>query len=286
MAPRVWLTLIAVDELRDRLASPDVVVVDCRFDLAVPAAGELVYDQAHLPGAVYAHLERDLSGPRSPGSGRHPLPAAAELVARLAAWGIGAETQVVAYDAGPGSFAARLWWLLRWLGHSRVAVLDGGLAAWSTAGYTLSRECPSPDPAELELAPDPASTVTAEFLVGNLEHRRALVVDARAEARFQGEVEPIDRVAGHVPGARNVPFEHNLGADGRFLEAPALRRAWATWLGEWPPASVIHMCGSGVTACHNLLAMEHAGLQGSRLYPGSWSEWIGDPSRPVTRGED
>ncbi|HEX5683066.1 MAG TPA: sulfurtransferase [Ideonella sp.] len=262
------------------------VVLDCSFDLADSQAGEKAYAHGHLPGARYAHLDRDLSGPKTArgaiDGGRHPLPAREAFAATLTAWGIGPDTPVVAYDAQGGPYAARAWWLLRWLGHSNVAVLDGGLAAWQAAGGPIDRESHRPEPAA---APYPLRapampTVPAERLLA--APAAALVIDARAPERFRGDVEPLDSQAGHIPGARNRFFKNNLATDGRFLPADELRKVFAAF--GVPPGNVVHQCGSGVTACHNLLAMEAAGLAGSALYPGSWSEWSSDPARPVARG--
>jgi thiosulfate/3-mercaptopyruvate sulfurtransferase len=286
MAMAGWRTLISVQDLRDHLGEDGWVVVDCRFDLKAPKAGEEAYRLAHVPGAVYAHLERDLSGPRTATTGRHPLPEPAVLAACLGGWGIGAEIQVVAYDAGAGVFASRLWWLLRWLGHERVAVLDGGLSAWSAGGHPISTADFMPRRGEFRPVTMVNAVVESDSISSKMESRDSLLIDARAGERFRGEVEPIDPVAGHVPGARNVPFERNLDSHGRFLSPDALHEAWLRRLAGQSPEAVVHMCGSGVTACVNLLAMEHAGLRGSRLYAGSWSEWITDPARPVAIGEE
>ncbi len=261
------------------------VVVDCRFDLADPEAGRRAWAQAHIPGARYAHLDADLSGPKRAELGRHPLPDPAALAAKLGAWGIGPDTAVVAYDAATGAMAAaRFWWLLRWLGHERVAVLDGGFNAWQVGGYRVDAEAPRIAPAVFaERHDDRLWLGSAEVLAG-LDDPARVLIDARAAARYRGEVEPIDPVAGHIPGALNLPQDGNLGADGRFLPPEALRARFEAALGGRAPECVVHSCGSGVTACHNLLAMEAAGLAGSRLYAGSWSEWIRDPARPVARG--
>lgn len=279
-------TLIDAATLHAHLSAPDWVVVDCRFNLMDIGAGRRAYREGHIPGAYYAHLDQDLSGPVSATTGRHPLPDPAVLCRTLACWGIGADTQVVAYDAAAGAMAARLWWLLRWLGHAQCAVLDGGLPAWLAAGYPLSREPPEPDCSNCLVAhPDPLAWVDHRYVQASLEGGQAVLVDARAAPRFRGEQEPIDPVAGHVPGAVNLPMEGNLDESGRFLSQARLRERFAPLLAGRSPAQVLHMCGSGVTACHNLLAMEVAGLHGSRLYAGSWSEWIRDPARPVARGD-
>ncbi|HXH01973.1 MAG TPA: sulfurtransferase [Candidatus Competibacteraceae bacterium] len=281
-----YQTLIAVEDLSPRLSDPDWVVVDCRFNLMDTEAGRRAYAEGHIPGAVYAHLDEDLSGPRGPYTGRHPLPDPSMLARRLGGWGIAQNSQVVAYDDSGGMFAARLWWLLRWLGHRAVAVLDGGLGEWRRRGLPLSKEMPAPQPRTFPLDHvDTLAWVDSAYVLENLKLGRDLVLDARAAPRYRGEMEPIDPVAGHVPGALNLPQDGNLGADGRFLPADALRRRFQEVLGQRAPETVLHMCGSGVTACHNLLAMEVAGLSGSRLYAGSWSEWIRDPQRPIARGE-
>ncbi|MBP6513934.1 MAG: sulfurtransferase [Steroidobacteraceae bacterium] len=274
-------TLVTPADLMGHLADPEFRVVDCRFDLARPDAGETAYGQGHVPGALYAHLDRDLAGPVTQASGRHPLPDPAALAARLERWGIGNATQVIAYDEGGGMFAARLWWLMRWLGHDRVAVLDGGLKAWLASGGTLETSVAQPAPARFETRLRPELAVDAGFVARALAANSHVLVDARGPERFRGEVEPIDPVAGHVPGAVNHPFQQNLGPDGRFLPPAELARRWRAALGSHGASETLCMCGSGVTACHNLLALEVAGLGQARLYPGSWSEWIRDPARPV-----
>ena len=280
----VFTTLISSDDLMPHLADPQWVVMDCRFVLAEPAAGERAYRQGHIPDARYAHLERDLSARVTVDSGRHPLPDKERLAAILGAWGIMPASQVVVYDDTGGAMAARLWWLLRWMGHSGVAVLDGGWGQWLQEGRAVSPEVPPPAPAAFTVQPPLVEWVSSAALQDAMLHQTIQVLDARAAERFRGDVEPIDAVAGHVPGAINRPLQHNLAADGRFLPAAELRRQFTALLGLVAPQQVVHMCGSGVTACHNLLAMEVAGLSGSRLYPGSWSEWIRDPSRPVAKG--
>lgn len=258
-----------------------LVLLDCGFDLADPAAGERAHAAGHLPGAQYAHLDRDLSGAKTGTNGRHPLPARDALAARAGAWGIAPGVPVVCYDAQGMPYAARAWWLLRWLGHDAVAVLDGGVAAWTAAGGSLTRDAAQVQ-AQPPYPPRPPGmpTVDAAGLLARLGQR--LVLDARAAERFRGDVEPLDPVAGHIPGALNRFFKDNLQPDGRLQPAQALREAFAALHAD--PAQVVHQCGSGVTACHNLLAMEHAGFSGSALYPGSWSEWCADPARPVARG--
>jgi thiosulfate/3-mercaptopyruvate sulfurtransferase len=289
-----FITTIDVDSLRALIGDPGVVILDCRFDLAAPAAGRAAYRHQHIPTARYVDLNEDLSAPVSATSGRHPLPQPEHLAARLAALGIGGETQVVAYDDATGAFAARAWWLLKWLGHSRVAVLDGGMRAWAAAGAAVESGEPGLEPTRsrvparaLSFTPraNMDSVVSSAEVIEALEDPERRLLDARAPERFAGTVEPIDPVAGHVPGAINHPFGTNLRADGHFLSAAELERLWAQRLGGAAPRNVIVMCGSGVTACHNLLAMEIAGFSGAKLYAGSWSEWIRDPSRPVSRGQ-
>lgn len=277
-------TLISVDACLQQGPAADWALIDCRFDLEDKAWGEAVYREGHIPGAYYAHLEDDLSAPQTADSGRHPLPDWQAFADRLGRWGVHPDTQVVVYDQGGGAFAARLWWLLRCVGHTRAAVLDGGWAAWQSAGGAESREAPAAHLQPVELLPG-GGWVTTEEIEKNLYSMEFTLVDARNRERFIGRQEPIDPVAGHIPGARNFPFEHNLDANGLFRQPLALREAWLACLQDASPACVVHMCGSGVTACHNLLAMEVAGLYGSRLYVGSWSEWIrGD--RPVASGRD
>ncbi|WP_296899219.1 sulfurtransferase [Thiohalocapsa sp.] len=269
--------------LRQRLGDPQLVLFDCRFSLTDTDAGARAYADAHLPGAHYAHLDQHLSGAVADSTGRHPLPEPQALVHWLAACGVGSETDVVVYDDLGGALAVRLWWLLRWLGHSRVALLDGGLQAWQAEGGALTAEAPRPSPTTFSGEPDNTHWITTDALAAALAAGTVQVIDARAPERFRGEQEPIDPVAGHIPGAINLPFTGNLDADGRFLPPEVLRERFAAALGDTPPARVAHSCGSGVNACHNLFAMELAGLAGSRLYAGSWSEWIRDPARPTSR---
>ncbi len=280
----MYRTLVDTATLAGSLDDPAWVVVDCRFTLTDPQAGGRAYAAGHIAGARYAHLDRDLSAARSAGSGRHPLPDPAVLAHTLGSWGIGAGTQVVVYDDSFGAMASRLWWLLRWLGHEAVALLDGGLPKWKREGRPLDAAMPVPRVARFEPHRDDRLWVDSAAVLDAVQQRDCLVIDARSEERFCGDIEPLDPVAGHVPGAVNVPFEGNLEPGGVFQEPAALRAFYLGHLGNVPPARVIQMCGSGVTACHNLLAMEHAGLPGARLYAGSWSEWITDPLRPVTTG--
>lgn len=275
-------TLVSTEDLARHLEDPQWVVFDCRFTLTDPEAGRRAYAEGHLPGARYAHLDEDLSGPIVPGkTGRHPLPDPAVLADKLYHWGVGVNKQVVVYDDSFGAIAVRMWWLLRWLGHPAVALLDGGLPKWKRELRPLTTELPRPVKGNCVCLPEASQVVTAEDVLRAIQGRDALIIDARPERRFTGEFEPLDPVAGHVPGAINWNFEDNLDIDGTFLPPEALRENYQSLLKGRPPWEAIHMCGSGVTACHNLLAMEIAGLPGSRLYPGSWSEWITDPGRPV-----
>jgi len=280
-----FTTLISARQLRAGLdAGEPLVMVDTSFDLADVAAGERSHAQGHLPGAHYLHLERDLSGAKTGRNGRHPLPARGVFAANVGRLDITPATQVVAIDRQGGMYAARLWWMLRWLGHANVAVLDGGVAAWTAEGGALDTHIPvaaNMGPAYPEREPL-AALVDADQLMTRLG--RTPLLDARAAERFRGEVEPLDARAGHIPGARNRFFKENLDASGNFKPAAALHAEFAPLVGASNPADVVHQCGSGVTACHNLLAMEVAGFTGSALYAGSWSEWSSDPGRPVATG--
>lgn len=275
-------TLIDAATVLDNVHQPQWRIVDCRFNLADTEAGRRAYQAGHLPGASYAHLDEDLSSPVTATSGRHPLPDEQAFLQTLGRWGISTDTQVVVYDDAGGATAARLWWLLKRVGHRDVAVLDGGLAAWAQAGGELVTDLPVVVDSGAYLASLAlVQARNADELLAQMSDPRWQLVDARAAERFRGEVEPLDPVAGHIPGAMNRPLQQNLQPDGRFKSFNQLRGEWQALLGEATPKEVVHYCGSGVTACHNLLAMEHAGLNGSRLYPGSWSEWCKDASRPM-----
>lgn len=283
-------TLVDTDLLADHIGDPDWVICDCRFVLASlaasPDAGQAAYNEGHIPGSIYFHLDRDLAGPVTPTSGRHPLPDSARLAATFGRAGITTGVQIVAYDDSNGAFAARLWWLARWLGHRQVAVLDGGWKKWLAEGRQVSDVLTRPLGQHFTPHRDDAlwvdHRVVLEVISGQLPGR---VFDARSADRFRGENETLDPVAGHVPSAVNLPFAENVDQSGRFIRPDALRSRFATALSGLAPDGAICMCGSGVTACHNLLAMEIAGLRGGRLYPGSWSEWIRDPARPVATGD-
>jgi thiosulfate/3-mercaptopyruvate sulfurtransferase len=278
--------LIDAAALHARLGQPGWVVVDCRFNLQEPAAGRSAYGRGHIPGARYADLDRDLARPPAPSEGRHPLPDPAAFAAKLGKWGIGPDDTVVAYDEASGAIAARLWWLARWIGHrGQMRVLDGGFAAWQAAQLPVETALPAWQP---KLYPSPGTTGAAVVDTDEIPARQQsgdLVVDARGAARYRGEQEPIDPVAGHIPGARNWPFSNNSAA-GVFRPAAELHRDLLDVLGGREPQQLIAMCGSGVTACHLLLAMAVAGLEGGKLYAGSWSEWIRDPKRPIATGAD
>ncbi|MBS0556381.1 MAG: sulfurtransferase [Proteobacteria bacterium] len=277
-------TLIDAKTLAARARDGEWLIVDCRFELADPRAGARAYAQGHIPGAIYASLDEDLSDLSKVGLGRHPLPDAAAFAATLSRWGWTSETPTLAYDAANGALAAaRLWWMLRLVGAREAAVLDGGIAAWTQAGLALDADAAQRSPTRVDATFDATRIVYTDALVQALKNARTLLVDARAAARYRGENETLDKAAGHVPGAVNRPFADNLDADGRFKPAARLHAEFTALLGTHRPADTIHMCGSGVTACHNLLAMEHAGLGGSRLYAPSWSGWSSDPERPVAK---
>ena len=281
-----YATLISCAQLAERLAAqPDsCVVFDCRHDLAKPEAGAAAYAEAHVPGARFMHLDRDMAGPLTGRNGRHPLPDPETFAAKLRAAGVNADSQVIAYDDSGGMYAARLWWMLRWLGHDAVAVLDGGWKQWLSEGRATDSEIPVAKAGSFTPRQGTPG-VDVHDVLSHLGKAGMQIVDARAEDRYRGENETMDPVAGHIPGALNRAFRHNLDAGGRFKQSTQLKQEFQAVLGGIAPAQVVHQCGSGVTACHNLLAMEIAGLAGSRLYPGSWSEWCSDASRPIARGD-
>lgn len=281
----MYTLLITPEELTKHRTDDNWVIVDCRFSLADTEAGRKAYQQAHIPGAWYAHLDEQLSGKVIPGkTGRHPLPEVTALEALFSAWGIGAPTQVVAYDDMGGAMAARLWWLLRWLGHTAVAVLDGGYPAWVARGLPVDTTVPAPHSSAFQAHPQPDNWVDSDRVVAAIGQSDQLIVDSRAPERYRGEVEPIDPVAGHIPGAANLPHFSNVGVDGCFLPADTLRKKMETLLAGRQPEQAIFYCGSGVTAAHNVLAMEIAGLSGAKIYAGSWSEWITNSAHPVEQG--
>jgi thiosulfate/3-mercaptopyruvate sulfurtransferase len=280
-----FTTLVDTDTLFRQLDDSCWIVFDTRFVLSDADAGERAYAAGHIPGARYANLDKDLSAPQATNSGRHPLPNPGTLAEKLGEWGVDKNKQVVIYDDACGAMAARLWWLMRWLGHEAVAVLDGGLHKWQDEGKPLTTMTPNISPSHFfpEISDD--MCVTADQVEAMLNNMSGQLIDARAAKRFRGEQEPLDKVAGHVPGAVNLPYAENINIDGKFKPAEILRDRYLNALKDVKPTDVVHMCGSGVTACHNLLAMEHAGLSGSKLYAGSWSEWIMDNRRPVATGE-
>lgn len=283
MSATAYTTLIEAQELAAQLSDPNVAVIDCRFELLKPDWGAQAYAESHIPGALFAHMERDLSDPVTPQSGRHPLPDPDRFAQILSDWGIDDSVQIIAYDQSNGAGAARLWWLARWLGHTRVAVLNGGFAAWQAAGLPVTSEPGTRARRNFIARRQSAAVLTTQDVLQRLRDPEMCLVDARGADRFAGENETIDPVAGHIPGARNHPFTRNVDSSGRFLPAEELRKRWLQTLDGQAPQNVVAMCGSGITACHNLLALEHAGLHGGRLYSGSWSEWIRDPQRPITR---
>jgi len=279
-----WTTLITADELAEHIDR--CLVVDCRHDLGDPAAGRRLHDEAHIPGAVFLGMDHDLALPKGPGTGRHPMPSREQVRERLAAAGLSDGVQLVVHDAGNG-MAGRLWWMAKWIGHDAVAVLDGGLAAWRKAGYPVTAEpTAARAPGALTLRAPLAAIADAAQTGRAAADASGLVLDARPGERYRGDVEPIDPVAGHIPGALSRPWVQNVREDGRFKPAPVLRAEFEALLAGRAPQAVVNSCGSGVSACMNLLAMAHAGLPGAALYAGSWSEWITDPTRPVKLGAE
>jgi thiosulfate/3-mercaptopyruvate sulfurtransferase len=277
--------LVSAEELIANVGNPGWRVFDCRHDLQNTEYGAQAYAKGHIPGALFLHLDRDLSGSKTGGNGRHPLPDPAAFAAKMGACGVGPDTQVVAYDNEGGIFASRLWWMLRWLGHDKVALLDGGLPGWRRAKQALVTEMPAVAPTNFSARPQPL-TIDADFVQTRLQSPDMLILDARAPERFTGAEETLDPVGGHIPGAVNRFYFDNLDDAGCYFKpAEELRDEFAVLLAGQDPARVVQQCGSGVTACHNLLAMEIAGLPGSKLYPGSWSEWCADPARPIATGE-
>lgn len=278
--------LIEPEELAGQLDLPRLRIFDCRFDLARPDYGHRSFEDEHLPGAVHADLESDLSAPRTTGSGRHPLPVPEAFATRLREWGVNQDSRVVVYDDSNGMYAARLWWMLRWLGHDEVALLDGGMRRWRQLDLPLEDTFDAPEPGNFAARLRPQMLADTATVAAMCENGNGRLIDVRAAERYRGEIEPLDPVAGHIPGAYNHPFLLSLGPDDRWLPAADLREALQGSLAGVTPAQSIAMCGSGVTACHLLLALEQAGLPGARLYAGSWSEWSSDPSRPVAIGQE
>ncbi len=277
--------LVDSERLGQHLSDPEWIVFDCRHDLVDAQRGARVYREGHIPGACFAPVDTALSGVKTGLNGRHPMPQVADFASFLAANGVNAKTQLVAYDDVGGQYAARLWWLARWIGLTQVAVLDGGLPKWLAEGRPVTAELPGPrGRGNVVAQPNPGQGVGVAEVLSQVNAGQGRVLDARTAERFRGENEPIDPVAGRIPSARNRFFKLNLNPDLTMRPPLELRREFEALLGEWRPAEVVHQCGSGITACANLLAMEHAGLTGSKLYAGSWSEWIADPARPIARG--
>ncbi len=276
-----YTTLISVTDLASNLGNPRLVIFDCRHELTDQDFGARAYAESHLPNARFAQVDRDLSGTPTGRNGRHPLPAPEIFAAWLGDMGVNSDSQVVGYDSAGGTYAARLWWMLRWLGHDRVAVLNGGWDAWVNAGGPVTQEVPQPKRTRFAARPRAMAAVTVTYVAAHLNKPGMTLIDARSNARYHGRNETVDPIGGHIPGALNHFYKDNLDEQGMFRPADELRDAFVRLIGNSPGEQVIHQCGSGVSACHNLLAMEIAGLKGSRLYPGSWSEWIADRSRPI-----
>lgn len=284
----MFTTLISAQELARQIDQPHIVIIDCRHDLMDPSAGQNAYDAGHLPGARFVHLDKQLSGLKTSASGiffgRHPLPSKEEFIHNLRLLGVSHASQVVAYDAHGGMYAARLWWMLRWIGHDAVAVLDGGVPAWTEYGFALDTKSPLPAAGSIDIRPSLVKQLALDEIFGNLSSKAYALVDARAADRYRGENETMDPVGGHIPGARNRFFKDNLRADGCFKPAEQLRQEWSSVISDANHS--VMQCGSGVTACHNLLALEVAGLTGAALYPGSWSEWCSNTDRPIVTGAE
>ncbi|MDJ0880565.1 MAG: sulfurtransferase [Gammaproteobacteria bacterium] len=277
----IFDTLITAEQLASRIDQPDGLIFDCRFDLADVEKGHAAYLESHIPGAIYAHLDHHLSGPITPLSGRHPLPDMRELAHWLQQQGMTSSRQVVVYDDSFGAMAARLWWLLKCLGHHAVALLDGGWQAWTAAGYTIDNQVIQPEAGSFDASFNRSCVVSSEQVLHNLENQEFCLVDVRASERFKGIHEPIDPVAGHIPHSCNLPLTHNLDDQGFFKSAQELRAIYKEINEKCSPKQQVYMCGSGVTACHSLVALSVAGFDRPRIYAGSWSEWIRDPSRPI-----
>ncbi|MCF6189787.1 MAG: sulfurtransferase [Cocleimonas sp.] len=282
-----YTALISIDDLAKNLHKPDWIIFDCRSSLLNPEAGLKAYQKDHIPSAIFCSLETDLSSPITENTGRHPLPDFDEFIQKLGDWGVDNQTQVIAYDDVGGAFAVRLWWQLRTFGHEKVAILDGGIPQWIKEGKSLSQELPTISPKIFTANINNNTSLSTEQILHNIEAQTFTILDARTPERYRGESEPIDTVAGRIPDSINRAFQLNLGDDGLFLSADELQKQFTTIIKQTPNQSatdIVHLCGSGVTACHNMLAMEIAGLSGSKLYAGSWSEWIRDDQRPVATG--
>lgn len=280
-----YTTLVSTSVLADNIENPDWIVFDCRFTLTEPAAGKIKYNEGHIPGAIYAHLDDDLAAPVSSSSGRHPLPDVDALADKLGKWGVDENKQVVVYDDTFGAMACRMWWLLRWLGHDNVALLDGVYPKWLKEKRAADINPPKLQASKFTPQVRDELVVDAGFIQRHMAEDDSVLIDARPDIRFTGEIEPIDKVAGHIPGAINRPFDDNLDIGGDFMSLEELKEDYTELLKDKNPSQVIHMCGSGVTACHNILAMECLGFHNTRLYAGSWSHWIMDENRAVATGE-
>lgn len=278
----MYSTLIETEQLAGLLGTPGLVVLDCRFNLKQPEAGREAWQESHIPGAHYVHLDDDMASRANEGSGRHPLPETPAFAARLGAFGLQAESQAVVYDDAGGAIAGRMWWLLRWAGHSAVALLNGGWHKWIREGRPVSDDIPPERETSYAVSPQDDLWLSTDTVADALDQDRTQLIDARAPERFSGQQEPLDTVGGHIPGAQNVPFQENLDENGCFKSPEILRERFAALAED--ARSVCHSCGSGVTACHNLLVMAYAGLEPGQLYVGSWSEWIRDPERPIATG--
>jgi thiosulfate/3-mercaptopyruvate sulfurtransferase len=280
-----YTTLVSTADLAENIENPDWIVFDCRFTLTDPAAGKKKYNEGHIPGAIYAHLDDDLAAPVTSSSGRHPLPDVNSFADKLGQWGVDKNKQVVVYDDTFGAMACRMWWLLRWLGHDNVALLDGVYPKWLKEKRAADKNPPNLQASKFVPQVQDESVVDAGFIQQHMAEDGSVLIDARPDIRFTGEIEPIDKVAGHIPGAINRPFDDNLDIGGDFMSLEELKEDYAALLKNKNPSQVIHMCGSGVTACHNILAMECLGFKNTRLYAGSWSHWITDENRAVATGE-
>jgi len=281
----MFSTLINPEDLVKNLQNPDWVVFDCRFSLAEPDAGQLSYIQGHIPNARYVNLDHDLSSPKTATTGRHPLPNVDVFASKLSMWGVNKNTQVVIYDSAEGAFAARMWWMLRWLGHDAVALLNGGFERWQNEGHPVTAKLPDLTPRQFIAQPNADMLIDADA-VETARQAGKIIIDARGPDRFAGQNETLDPIGGHVPSAINMPFMGNLAENKTFLSENELKDRFTQVFGQTPSEEVINMCGSGVTACHNLLAMEMIGMTDSKLYVGSWSDWITTPSRPVATGSE
>lgn len=279
--------LISVQSLHQSISNPTnpICIIDARFNLSIPEEGQKLYAQGHIPGAIFLDLDKDMCGKKTGKNGRHPLPDREKLAQRLREAGINQDTLIIVYDEADSMFAAHVWWLMLWLGHQQVQVLDGGLAAWIAAGYQLSTQVPhTSKQGNFQARQTLVPTVNAPYILDHLQSPQMQVIDARAVERFRGDIEPLDPAAGHIPGAINRPFMLNLNADKQFKTSEQLHKEWLLLVGQTPISAIVHQCGSGVSACHNILAMAHAGFGITAIYPGSWSEWCADPSHPLEKG--